>query len=79
MELEFTKKEQDLYNRLESKRKRIEYNQRQMFKWADAHKDELLDRWGISQSEQRESDKLESEINSFDVNRGESQQGVWGV
>lgn len=78
MELEFTKKEQDLYNRLESKRKRIEYNQRQMYKWADAHKNELLDRWGICQTKQSESGKLEDEINRFDVNRGESQQGVWG-
>lgn len=48
MELEFTEREKELYNKLESKRKRIEQNQRKMFKWADENKAVLLDRWGIS-------------------------------
>lgn len=43
----FTQKEMDALRNLQAKKKRIERYQKQFYADVDAHKDEILDRWGM--------------------------------
>ena len=61
LELEFSPREKELYNKLESKRKRIEQNTKKMYKWADDHKEELLERWNLELREDVPEPSTETE------------------